>query len=273
MVCVSYFVQAQIVSPQPSPSATLIQKVGLTDVTVEYSRPSMRGRTIFGDLVPTDKLWRTGANANTKVTFSDDVVVDGQTLKAGSYAIYATPGKASWDVVFYADTSNWGTPQKWDDTKVAAKMTVQVYPMPMNIETFTISLDDLTDSSAVIGILWEKTYVGIKFTVPTDATVMSSIDKVMNGADSGDYFTAAIYYLNAGKDINKAKEWIDKSFSMNKKAPAFWQLRQQSLIYAKAGDKKEAIKIAKKSLAASIEANNQDYVKMNKASIQEWGGK
>ncbi|MEE9364473.1 MAG: DUF2911 domain-containing protein [Cellulophaga sp.] len=273
MVCVSYFVQAQIVSPQPSPSATLIQKVGLTDVTVEYSRPSMKGRTIFGDLVPTDKLWRTGANANTKVTFSDDVVVDGQTLKAGSYAIFATPGKASWDVAFYTDTSNWGMPRKWDDTKIAAKTSVQVYPMPVNIETFTISLDDLTDSSAVIGILWEKTYVGIKFTVPTDATVMSSIDKVMNGADSGDYFTAAIYYLNAGKDINKAKEWIDKSFSMNKKDPAFWQLRQQSLIYAKAGDKKEAIKIAKKSLAASIEANNQDYVKMNKASIQEWGGK
>ncbi len=107
---------ARIATPQPSPSSKLEQTVGLTSVTVEYSRPAMRGREIFGDLVPFGKTWRTGANANTKVTFGDDVTIDSKTLKAGTYAIYSVPNKNSWDIMFYSDASNWGTPQKWDDT-------------------------------------------------------------------------------------------------------------------------------------------------------------
>ena len=134
---------AQIETPQPSPAAKVEQKVGLTDVALEYSRPGVKGRTIFGDLVPFGKLWRTGANANTKITFSDDVKIAGNALKAGTYAIYTKPTTASWDVYFYTDTNNWGTPEKWDETKVAAKATVKATSLATAIESFTISVDNL----------------------------------------------------------------------------------------------------------------------------------
>src|SRR5690606_33418061 len=258
----SFGVRSQIATPAASPSSTLIQKVGLTDVTVEYSRPSMRGRTIFGDLVPYGKLWRTGANARTKITFSDNVMIGDQELKAGSYAIFTKPGASSWEVIFYTEADGGGTPATWDESKVAATTTAQVYKMPVDVETFTITLDDLTDNSATLGMMWSDIYVGVKFDVPTDAAVTSSIDKVMKGPDANDYFAAAVYYMNSGKDINKAKEWMDKAIGMTEK-PAFWQLRQQSLIYAKAGYKKQAIETAKKSLAAAEAAGNEDYVKMN----------
>ncbi len=267
----AYSVNAQVETPQPSPFTKIEQKVGLTDVTLEYSRPNMRDRTIFGDLVPYDKLWRTGANANTKITFSDDVVIDETTLKAGEYAIFAKPGKTSWEVVFYSDASNWGTPRNWDDTKVAVKTTAKVYEMPMKIETFTIGFDDLSNSSAVIGMIWENVYVGVKFEVPTDEAVVASIKKAMNGPGANDYFSAAVYYLQEGKDIAKAKKWIDKAVDMTKDKPRFWYLRQQSLIHAKAGDKAGAVKAAKASLAGAEKAGNADYVKMNKESLAEWG--
>jgi hypothetical protein len=271
-VLASFSLQAQIQTPQPSPASKLEQKVGLTDVVLEYSRPSMRGRTIFGDLVPYGAIWRTGANARTTITFSNDVTVDGQPLKAGSYAIFTKPGESSWEVFFYTDTQGGGLPEKWDDTKVAAKTVAEVYPMPVSIETFTMTFDDLTNSSAVLGILWEKAYVGVKFEVPTDAAVSKDIERVMAGPGANDYFAAAVYYYSEGKDINKAKEWMDKSISMTEE-PAFWQLRQQSLILAKAGDKKGAIAAAQKSLAGAEAAGNADYVKMNKDSLKEWGAK
>src|SRR5690606_7059826 len=233
MIAVSFGAQAQILTPQPSPAASLSQQVGLTDVTVDYSRPSMRGRTIYGDLVPYGKLWRTGANARTKITFSEDVMVGDQELKAGSYAILTVPNAASWDVIFYSEPNGGGAPATLDESMVAARVNAPVYQMPMPIETFTISIDDLSDNSATLGILWEKTYVGVKFDVPTDKTVMGGIEKTMNGPSANDYYAAAVYYMNAGKDINKAKEWMEKAIGMSKE-PAFWQLRQQSLIYAKA---------------------------------------
>ncbi len=263
-------VKAQIETPQPSPLAKLEQKVGLTDVTLEYSRPSMKGRKIFGDLVPHNKLWRTGANKNTIITFSDPVTIGGNEVKAGSYAIFTKPDASSWEVIFYADANNWGTPQKWDDAKVAATVTAEVYPMPMSIETFTMTFDDLSNSSAVLGILWENVYVGIKFNVPTDKKVTNAISRAMNGPSANDYYASAIYYAQEGKDINKAKEWMEKAINMMEK-PAFYQLRQLSLIYAKSGDKKKAIEVAKKSLAGSKEAKNDDYIKMNQDSLKEWG--
>ncbi len=263
-------IQAQIQTPQPSPFQKIEQKVGLTDVTLEYSRPSMKGRTIFGNLVPYNAMWRTGANANTKITFSEDVEVGGKTLKAGSYAIYTKPGTSSWEVYFYNDTSNWGTPKEWDDSKVAAQVSAKAYPMPMNVETFTMTFDDLKNDSAMLGMLWEKTYVGVPIKVGTDKTVSENIQKVMNGPSANDYYAAAVYYLEAGKDINQAKTWIDKSIEMNKE-PAYWQLRQKSLIYAKAGDKKGAIAAAKKSMELAKEAGNDDYVALNEKSLKEWG--
>ena len=271
-VLCSSLAMAQLQTPAPSPAASLTQVVGLTDVAIEYSRPAMRGRTIFGDLVPYGKVWRTGANARTKVTFSDDVKVGGTDLKAGTYAIFSIPQKDEWEVVFYTEYQGGGAPAELDESKVAARVKAAVFPIEMDIQSFTITVDDITTNSAVIGIMWEKTYVGVPFEVPTDATVSAAIDKIMAGPGAGDYYQAAVYYLSEGKDVGKAKEWMDKAMSMTEK-PAFWQLRQQSLIYAAAGDKKGAIEIAKKSLAGAEAAGNADYVKMNKDSLAEWGAK
>ena len=260
----------KITTPQPSPKATVEQRVGLTDVSVEYSRPGVRGRTIFGDLVPFGKTWRTGANSNTKVTFSSDVSIDGQTLNAGSYGLYTVPNENSWEIIFYSESDNSGVPRDWDDTKIVAKTSVEVYSMPMNVETFTITFDDVSSTSAVIGLLWEKTYVGIKFEVPTDKLVSETIDAVMAASpEAGDYYNAAIYYRQQDIDIKKANEWMEKAMSLTEK-PAFWQLRQQSLIYAKMGETEKAIAVAEKSLELSKEAGNEAYIKMNTQSLAEW---
>lgn len=268
----SFNAKAQIETPQPSPASKLEQKVGLTDVTIEYSRPSVNGRTIFGDLEPYGKIWRAGANKNTIVTFSDDVVIGGQTLKAGSYAIFIKLEKGSWEFFFYTDTNNWGTPRNWDDSKVAAKTTVETHEVPFNVETYTIDVNQITSNGAALEFIWEKTYAAVPFSVPTDKKVSAAIDRVMNGPAANDYYAAAVYYLREGKDIGKAKEWIDKAVAMTD-TPPFWQLRQQALIYAKSGDKKGAIAIAQKSLEAAKAADNAQYVKFNEDSIKEWGGK
>ena len=270
VVAMSINMNAQVTTPQSSPLSKLEQKVGLTDVTIEYSRPGVKGRTVFGDLVPYDKVWRTGANKNTIITFSDNVIIMGQLLKAGSYAIFAKPGEKVWEVLFYSDTENWGTPEKWDDGKVAARVNAEVYPVPFNVETFTIGINQITNSGAALEILWEKTYVAVPFSVPTDDIVLKSINDALNGTPkASDYYAAAVYYYQEGKDIKQAKEWMDEAIKMTEK-PMFYQLRQQSLIYAKSGDTKGAIEIAKKSLEASKEAGNDDYVKMNMDSLAEW---
>ena len=137
---------SQVNTPAPSPFQKVEQKVGLTDITLEYSRPSMKGRTIYGDLVPYGAIWRTGANANTKITFSDKVMIGGSTLEAGTYAVYSRPGEKSWEIMFYSDANNWGNPREWDESKVAAKVTSEVYPMEMAVETFTITFDDLSNN-------------------------------------------------------------------------------------------------------------------------------
>ncbi len=272
VLMVTITTNAQIKTPQASTSQSISQTVGLTDITLEYSRPSMKGRVIFGGLVPYDKVWRTGANANTKITFSDKVTIGGKELKAGTYAIYTKPSAQSWEIYFYSDASNWGTPQEWDDAKVVATMKAQIYPMPVNIETFTMSFDDITNDSANLSFMWEKVYVNMPISFNTDASVSASIESVMGGPGAGDYYTAAVYYLNTGKDISKAKSWIDKAIEMRKE-PAFWYYRQQSLIYAKSDDKKGAIKAAQTSLELATEAGNDDYVAMNKKSLKEWGAK
>ena len=266
-------VELKITTPQPSPLGMVSQRVGLTDVAIEYSRPGVKGRTIFGDLVAFGKTWRTGANSNTKVTFSSDVTIDGQTLKAGSYGLYSVPNKDSWEVMFYTESDNSGVPRDWDDSKVAAKTTVNVQAFPINVETLTISINDVTSTSAVLGILWEKTYVAVTFEVPTDEMVSATIDAVMAASPkAGDYYNAAIYYNQQDKDIKKANEWMEKAMSMTEK-PAFWQLRQQSLIYAKMGNSEKAIAVAEKSLELSKEAGNEAYIKMNTESLNEWGAK
>ena len=260
---------AQIQTPAASPDQTLTQNVGLSSVSVQYSRPAMRGRTIFGDLVPMDKLWRTGANKNTLITFNSDASVGGSAIKAGTYSIYSIPSMDEWTIYFYTDTENWGLPENWDESKVAAVYKVTAQRLEEAVESLTISIDEVTDSGADLTLKWENTAVSIPFSFDTESAVMASIDRTMNGPTDRDYYQAAVYFLNADKDINKAKTWIDKAITM-RKSPAYWYYRQQSLIYAKAGDKKGAINAAEQSLDLALKAGNQDYVAMNKKSIAEW---
>lgn len=265
----SYTIEAQVKTPQMSPKSTITQVVGLTNVEVVYSRPGARGRTVINDLVPFGKLWRTGANENTTISFSDDVVIGGKTLAKGKYALFTTPKADNWEIVFYSNTDNWGTPDVWDESKVALRTNAKPEILNRNVETFTIEINNVETNFAILELSWEKTLVGIKFEVPTQKTAMASIDKVLSGPTAGDYFSSAQYYHQSNVDSTKALAYINKALEMNKDKP-FYYLRLKSLIQAKLGDKKGAIETAKISLAASEVAKNQDYVKMNKDSITEW---
>ena len=163
----SYAVNAQTQKPAPSPASKLEQKVGLTDIIIEYSRPGVKGRKIFGGLEQFGKVWRTGANARTKITFSDDVTIAGQDVKAGTYAIFTTPGETTWDVYFYTEHQGNGAPETLEEEKIAAKTTVDVTEIPFVVETLTIDINNIRDASANIDIIWEQTYITIPFTVPT----------------------------------------------------------------------------------------------------------
>ncbi len=267
--------QAQINTPAPSPSCKLQQTVGLTEVTVEYSRPGVKGRTIFAEdgLVPFGKMWRTGANRNTVITFSDDVKVEGNDLKAGSYALYTIPGADAWTIIFYTDTNNWGLPQEWDTSKEAARFVVRPVEHCFT-ETFTINIDKLRNESAEIQLIWERTLVPIKLEVDVDSKVMADIKRVMGGPTRSDYYAAARYYYEADKDLEQALEWVRKA---NELDPRYWQYRLEAQILAKMRRYDEAIQAAKKSLELAKEAGNEDYVRMNQKDIDEWskmaGGK
>jgi len=272
MIIVNYAVEAQVKTPAPSPKSVLNQVVGLTDVTVEYSRPSTKGRIIFGDLVPFGKLWRTGANGNSTVSFSDDVVINGITVKKGKYAIFTTPKADMWEVVLYTATDNWGTPENWDEKKVAVLTNVDPIQLGHNVDTFTIGIGNLTNDSATLDISWEKTMVSVKFDVPTQKTANASIEKVLAGPTAGDYFSSGQYLLQSNGDLGKALEYLNKAIAMTKPGAdvPFWYLRQKSLVQAKMGDKTGAIATAKLSLAGAQKEKNDDYVKMNTDSIKEW---
>ena len=271
----NYAIEAQVKTPQPSPKATFEQVVGLTNIDVSYSRPSAKGRAVFGDLVPYGKLWRTGANANTTISFSDDVMIGGQALKKGKYAIFTTPKADSWEIIFYSDTDNWGTPEKFDDVKVALKTKATPENLTKKVETFTMILSNLEAESAMLELSWEKTMISIKIEVPTKKTTLASIEKTMKGVSAGDYFAAAQYFNLSNIELPKALEYVNKAIAMTEvgKDVPFWYLRQKSLVQSKLNDKKGAIETAKLSLAGAIKDDNQDYVKMNNDSIAEWGKK
>ena len=265
----AFTLQAQIQTPQPSPSSKIEQSIGLSKVSVDYSRPAMRGRVIFGDLVPYGKIWRTGANMRTKFSTDSDLKIDGKELKKGSYAILTVPNKEAWDIIFYTEYEAGGAPAELDESKVALKLSAKTYPMEPKVENFTIGFGELADGvSGNIYIMWDKTMVMAKIETPTDAMAVKSIEKAMAGPTANDYFSAASYYRSSGKDLNKALEWVTKAVEMN--PDAFWMSRQKSLIQADLGDKNGAIATAKVSLAASEKAKNADYIKMNQESIAEW---
>lgn len=268
----NFTIEAQVKTPAPSPKATIMQTVGLTDVEVVYSRPAAKGRPVFGNLVPFGKLWRTGANANTTISFSDDVVIDGKTLKKGKYALYTIPKIESWEIIFYTTTDNWGLPEEFKEANVALRTTVKEEALPKAVESFTIGINNLDLNSGHLDLAWENSSVSMKFEVPTQKIATASIEKVLAGPTANDYFSSAQYLFQANGDIAKSRTYVDKALELSTEKP-FWFLRLKSLIQAKQGDKAGAIETAKQSLAAAEAAKNQDYVKMNKDSIAEWSKK
>lgn len=269
---VPFIAEAQLKTPQASPKATIFQTVGLTDVEVVYSRPAARGRAVFGNLVPFGKIWRTGANENTTISFSEDVVIDGKTLPKGKYALYTIPKIESWEVIFYSTTNNWGNPEVWNEANVVLRTTVKEEALPKPVETFTIGINNLTVDSAHLDMAWENSSVSMKFEVPTQKLTLANIEKVLAGPTSADYFSAAQYIYQTNGDNVKALAYMDKAMEMSTEKP-YWYTRLKSLIQARAGDKKGAIETANLSLAAAEAAKNQDYVKMNRDSIAEWSKK
>ncbi|UFH45514.1 DUF2911 domain-containing protein [Flavobacterium galactosidilyticum] len=269
IILANFSIEAQVKTPQSSPKATIQQSVGLTDVEIEYSRPSARGRAVFGNLIPFGKVWRTGANENTTISFSDDVVIDGKTLKKGKYSLYTVPKIESWEIIFYKTTDNWGNPEEWKEENVALRATVKPETLNKSVDTFTIGISGLDNNFAFLEISWENSYVALKFEVPTQKKATANIERALSGPASADYFAAAQFLFQSNGDNVKALEYINKSLELAKDKP-FWYNRLKSLIQAKLGDKKGAIESAKASLAAAELAKNQDYVKMNKDSIAEW---
>ena len=264
---------AQIKIPQASPQAKIEQTVGLTTISVDYHRPSAKGRPVYGELVPYGKNWRTGANENTTVTFSEDVSINGKSLPKGTYALYTTPKADTWDIIFYKDTNNWGLPDEWSDDKVALK--TQASPESINrlVETFTISFNNVTTDATNLELSWEKTLVSLKIDLQTQKTVLKSIDDKLNGPTAAEYFQSAQYYHQSNLDANKALTWINNAISLKSADVPYWYLRLKSLIQFKLGDKKGAIETAKLSLVGAEKAKNEDYVKQNKDSIELWSKK
>ena len=261
---------AQLKTPAASPISKMEQTVGLTDVTIEYSRPSKKGRDIFGGLVPFGTMWRTGANASTKVSFSEDVTVGGQELKKGDYALYTIPGEAEWTIVFHNNLEYWGVGgDKYNAEEDAVRFAVKPSKTSSMVETFTIDISDLQSNGANINLAWDNTMVTIPLSVGTTKTVMASIKKVMAGPAWRDYYSAARFYLENDQDLEQAHKWMATAMEMggNEK---FWALRQMSLIQAKMKQYKEAVATAEKSLELAQKAENKDYVKMNTDSIAEW---
>lgn len=259
---------AQISTPAPSPGSKLMQTVGLTDVTIEYSRPSVKERKIFAadGLVPFGEVWRTGANLATKISFSDNVKVGEQDLKAGDYAILSKPAAASWQVMFYPyESSNFGD---YVEKEPVATVEAKTMKTGHKVENFTITIDKITTDGADLIFAWDNTAAIVPLGVEVDKRVMANIERVLAGPSPNDYFAAASYYHQTGKDLNKALEWVKKANDTDQ--PRFWQVRLEALILADLNRKKEAIETAKKSMELAEKAGNADYVRMNKKSIEEW---
>lgn len=263
-------VQAQIQTPAASPAAKIEQRMGLTDFTLEYSRPGKKGRVVFGNVVPFNEVWRTGANAATKITFSEDVVFGGAEVAKGSYALLTKPGEKTWSFMLYPHNStNWssylepGGAEPITVTAEAGKM-----PAGQGVENLLMGFDNITNHGGDFFLEWENTYVKVEVQVYTDKAVEASIEKVMGGPSAGDYFSAASYYYAEKKDLNQALDWIN--ISIGKGNERYWVLRTKSLIQAELGDKKGAIETATKSLEMAKKDDDSAYIRMNEASIAEW---
>ncbi len=266
-LCFTPGAYAQIALPQPSPAATVTQKVGLADVTLSYSRPNARGRKIFGDLLPYGQLWRTGANAATKLTFSEEVTVNGTKVPAGEYSLFTIPGKDEWTVMLNKNPK--ASANDYKEAEDAARFKVKPAKTSAPYETFTIDFSDLTANTANMNIKWENTKVTLKLETDVDSKVMAQIkEKVIDNpnAQPQDMYMASIYYLDNNKDLNQALTWMNKA---TEKDPQFWQLHQKARLQAKMKDYKNAEATARKSIEMAKTAKNDDYVQLNEKLLAE----
>lgn len=263
---------AQIQTPKASPLAKVEQKVGLADISISYSRPGKKNREVFGEVVPFGETWRLGANENTKITTSENLIFGKDTLKAGTYGLFAKPTKEMWELYFYSESTNWGLPEKWDDTKVALKLKTNVVNLGAVVENLTISIDNLEFDGAIFSISWDKTKIEMPFKLDTKTKVLASIKKTMGGPSANDYHQAAAYYFQEKIDLKLALEYSTKACQM-RGAEAYWMSRLKAQLQAENGDIKGAIETAKESIVAADKDGDQNYVRMNKASIEEWSKK
>lgn len=256
----------KITVPAPSPLQTVTQKFGLGEVTIEYSRPAVKGRKIFGDVVPFGKIWRTGANATTKVTFTDEVKLEGNVVKPGTYGLYTIPNKDSWEIMLYKDLTLNGNVADYKTENEVLRFKVKAITIPMKMETMMINIGDISATEAKLMLLWENTVVAIKMTTDIDARVMESIEASMK-SEKPEYFRAAGYYFDNGKDLKKALEWATKATEEN--PTAFYMFNLKARIEYKLGDKAAGKASAEKSIALAKEAKNDDYVALGEKLLAD----
>ena len=257
----------QIPMPQASPSAQITQQFGLTTVTVNYSRPSTKGRKIFGELVPYGQIWRTGANTATQLNFSTAVTIAGQQIPAGTYALYAIPGKSEWTMILSNKTELWGAigyNEKDDQLRFKAvpKKTKE------KSESFEIGFNNITDNSIQISLTWENTRVAFNIVSEVDPIVMAEIQKQVidtNSTNPGLLFQAASYYFSTSKDLNQAYDWVKQSTD---KDPKYWTMHLRAKIELALGMKTEARDSATKSKEMAAAEKNPDYVALNERLIK-----
>lgn len=264
-----YGVQAQIQLPANSPSATVSQSVGLTKVTIDYSRPSMKGRKIFGTLVPLGQVWRTGANRITTIKFDDEVMLNGQKVAAGKYALATIPESKSWTIILNSDAEQWGT-YSYDPKKDVLRFTVPVENTKMPVEHFTIEFDRFKPTQTDVVLSWEKTKV--RFTVVQDPhdRIMAKIKEETAKPDAkGDvFFTAAEYYRDKNIDLKQALAWASKALESDK---GYWVYQLRASIEAKLGMCKEATEDAKMCIEGAKKDKDTSYVRMGEKIVRECG--
>lgn len=256
---------AQLKTPAPSPTQTIKQDFGLSSVELAYSRPAMKGRKVFGDLVPFGKVWRTGANSATTITFGDDVTIGSTLVKAGKYGLLTIPDKKEW-IIIISKQLDVTSPAAYKQDMDVVRVTASAMNMKEPMESFTMQFADIKPSSCALHIMWENTVVALPITTNVETKVMAQIDQLMN-KDNKPYYGAAMYYMENGKDLNQALAWFDKAAEMQPNA--FWVQHQRANCLAKLGRKEEAKQAAEKSKAMAAEQKNDDYVKLNEKLLAE----
>lgn len=250
----------QVSMPALSPTQTIKQDFGIGEIELTYSRPAAKGRKIFGDLVPMNKLWRTGANAATRIRFSEPVEIGGKKLDSGTYVIYSIPNPGSWEVIINKGIDNWGTDGYKETEDVVRFITTPVKIRPA-LESLTLDFSDLTATSCVLNIKWEKTSVPVLIVTDFKSKLKAQLEAALLG-DNKPYWEAARFFTEFDKDLDRALNYVTQALENNKEA--FWIWLYKANIQKEMGDKTGALESSKKSMELARTLKNEDYIKMNK---------